>query len=436
MRIRKVSIREMYGYMSMDVEFNEEITLLIGINGSGKTTVLNVIDWLLKPNFGRLATSIYKRLSIEFTIYGKKCEIVSVKKDGVVTIAMMEGGFEHVPIKIDILGHVDNESDDATELYSGLSPEKHEVKLWETMNSLPSPTIISLDRNIAAEIDEVQYIESNRVIGRRKARVKSPIEYVQDVTSSKYADYRKKAIENDNELKAKLVMSALHSPVMQFKSGALKPMKQSEINRLEDKVTAYLTSAIKSEDVAKQVRSFFSTTRLLSERNISADQKSMLVEFLITQYAQIERFAAAFNEFETNNAASFKSLSDYISATNTFLKDSGKQIYFDESTGKLVFSFIKLDGSLGEKRSIANLSSGERQILILFTFLAFGRQSQEVFIVDEPELSLHTKWQHEFMSAFLALKPASTQLLLATHSPDIVGKFRNECVSLSGGKRQ
>jgi predicted ATP-binding protein involved in virulence len=56
----------MYGYMSMDVKFNDEITLLIGINGSGKTTVLNVIDWLLKPNLPKLATADYKKISIEF----------------------------------------------------------------------------------------------------------------------------------------------------------------------------------------------------------------------------------------------------------------------------------------------------------------------------------------------------------------------------------
>jgi predicted ATP-binding protein involved in virulence len=418
----------------MDVKFNDEITLLIGINGSGKTTVLNVIDWLLKPNLPKLATADYKKISIEFEHLEKLYQISSEKKENSVIISMSENDFLHDPIKFDLIGNLDKESDEALEFYSMLTPEKHELKLWEAMHAFPSPTIISLDRNIAAEADEIQYLEQNRT-ARRRTKARSPIEYVQEVTSKKYAEHRKNAIDNDNELKAKLVMSALHSPVMNLKkSGSIKPMSQSEINRLEDKVTTYLTSAIKSEDVAKQVKSFFSTTKLLSERPIGKVHKSMLVEFIITQYSQIERFAAAFNEFENNNSSSFKSLSDYISATNTFLKDSGKKIYFDESTGKLIFSFIQADGTVGEKRSIANLSSGERQILILFTFLAFSPQSQGVFIVDEPELSLHPKWQHEFMGAFLALKPESTQLLLATHSPDIVGKFRKDCVSLSGAK--
>jgi hypothetical protein len=35
----------------------------------------------------------------------------------------------------------------------------------------------------------------------------------------------------------------------------------------------------------------------------------------------------------------------------------------------------------------------------------------------------------------LAIKPEATQLLLATHSPDIVGKFKGSCVALRGSSR-
>jgi predicted ATP-dependent endonuclease of OLD family len=123
-----------------------------------------------------------------------------------------------------------------------------------------------------------------------------------------------------------------------------------------------------------------------------------------------------------------------LNALNRFFKDSNKELYFDPSTGRLVFSIV--DGQSQEKigRLITFLSSGERQILILFTFLAFSSNSQSVFIVDEPELSLHPKWQHEFMEAFLGLRPKGTQLVLATHSPDIVGKHKTACVTLRGAR--
>ena len=71
---------------------------------------------------------------------------------------------------------------------------------------------------------------------------------------------------------------------------------------------------------------------------------------------------------------------------------------------------------------------------MLFTFLAFASNPKSVFMVDEPELSLHPKWQSDFMDAFLKLRPEGTQLLLATHSPDIVGKYKKNCVALRGNR--
>ena len=188
--------------------------------------------------------------------------------------------------------------------------------------------------------------------------------------------------------------------------------------------------------MTKQVRSFFNSSRLLAKRQqLAAHQQNLLLDFVISQYRQIENLAKAFNDFETKNALAFKSLNDYLTAINRFFNDSNKELYFDESTGKLAFSFIESASKVRQKRAISHLSSGERQILILFTFLTFASKAQSVFIVDEPELSLHPKWQHEFMETFLKLRPENTQLLLATHSPDIVGKFKNACVTLRGARQ-
>src|SRR5664280_2268638 len=67
MLLKALSIRGLYGTLSLDVEFNEEITLLVGINGSGKTSVINVIEWLLKPDFQRLALAQYDSLTLNFS---------------------------------------------------------------------------------------------------------------------------------------------------------------------------------------------------------------------------------------------------------------------------------------------------------------------------------------------------------------------------------
>lgn len=436
MILHLLSIVRLHGALSLEVAFNDEITLLVGINGSGKTSVLNVIDWLLKPDLKKLALASFERLSLEFSEGGTAYEIVATRTESKVMLTIAGGKHAPKPISVNLIKHIDVDDEDAGDEYDGLGPEKHEIPMWELLKSFPRPTVISLDRTISAESDEVQYVETSRGYAHRRFRQRSPLGYVQEVTSEKYAEFRTRAITNDNELKAQIVMSALQDPELAFKGGSIKPMTKAEISKLEEKVTTYLSGTIKSDDVTKQVRSFFNSSRLLAKRQqLAANQQNLLLDFVISQYRQIENLAKAFNDFETKNGLAFKSLHDYLTAINRFFNDSNKELYFDESTGKLVFSFIESQSKARQKRAISHLSSGERQILILFTFLAFASKSQSVFIVDEPELSLHPKWQHEFMETFLKLRPENTQLLLATHSPDIVGKFKNACVTLRGAKQ-
>jgi len=79
--------------------------------------------------------------------------------------------------------------------------------------------------------------------------------------------------------------------------------------------------------------------------------------------------------------------------------------------------------------SIARLSSGEKQILILLIETLLQRQVPYIFLADEPELSLHISWQRNVISAIQKLNP-SAQVIVATHSPEIAGKFRGSLLDM------
>lgn len=51
MRIISFKGQEVFGYLDFDIKFNSDISFLIGSNGSGKTTVLQLIRALLTPSF-------------------------------------------------------------------------------------------------------------------------------------------------------------------------------------------------------------------------------------------------------------------------------------------------------------------------------------------------------------------------------------------------
>ena len=77
------------------------------------------------------------------------------------------------------------------------------------------------------------------------------------------------------------------------------------------------------------------------------------------------------------------------------------------------------------------LSSGEKQILILLTQALLRVDDPVVYIADEPELSLHVLWQEKLLDSLVTLG-GEIQVIVATHSPDIVGKFRDKIINLEG----
>ena len=87
--------------------------------------------------------------------------------------------------------------------------------------------------------------------------------------------------------------------------------------------------------------------------------------------------------------------------------------------------------SFGAEFDINSLSSGEKQLIIFFANLIFGVNDRKngIFIVDEPELSLHLTWQKLFIEQTLKINN-NIQLIFATHSPEIVGRHRDKMYKL------
>jgi ABC-type ATPase involved in cell division len=80
---------------------------------------------------------------------------------------------------------------------------------------------------------------------------------------------------------------------------------------------------------------------------------------------------------------------------------------------------------------LERLSSGEQHQLVLFFELLFELRSNALILIDEPELSLHVSWQKQFISDLKSIIKLSTfDVILATHSPQLVGNWQNLIVEL------
>ena len=64
MKLKTFKVVGVWGALTKEISFRDHTTFLIGINGSGKTTVLNLLDGLLKPNLKKLLFVDFKEVSL------------------------------------------------------------------------------------------------------------------------------------------------------------------------------------------------------------------------------------------------------------------------------------------------------------------------------------------------------------------------------------
>lgn len=74
---------------------------------------------------------------------------------------------------------------------------------------------------------------------------------------------------------------------------------------------------------------------------------------------------------------------------------------------------------IGETLLPYQLSSGEKQMLIILLTVLVEDDQPYVLFMDEPEVSLHIEWQKRLIDLCLELNP-NVQVILTTHSPAVV----------------
>ena len=78
--------------------------------------------------------------------------------------------------------------------------------------------------------------------------------------------------------------------------------------------------------------------------------------------------------------------------------------------------------------SLKRASSGEQCLLVMLLGIAGHITDGSIILIDEPEISLHPRWQEEFIimltKAFLTY--SGCQFIIATHSPQIISNLPNK----------
>ncbi len=427
MEIRRVEYKNIYGSLSDKLTFSQGENFLVGINGCGKSTVLNLIRWVLGPSLPDLCTNQHDLIkidvrhkkymySIQSRIEGNQHELKVVTKD-------KSRNFEPIVTQLSIQPrHIQGLSQKyIKDQYEHCTPEPHEIETWSfLLEELSTPVFIGLKRSVKNYLFEQNF---NRKIKYPRINEKTTPQLTAiTLMRDAFNTSRHKLVEINDELN-RSVLELSFSGVLSSKLGVTQPSLQRTAKKIEQLKNRFestinegpYSKALSAKGVRTAVVKYLENLSSL----LSGGKKEDDVWIMLNQH-NFERASKMFDLFEKHElkiSEAQQEITDFSRTVNKFIGDSGKSIHFNENTGAPYFKST----AFSERLRLSELSSGETQVIILLSYFAFIAMRGIPIIIDEPELSLHVQWQTYFVDAIKEVMPEKCQTIMATHSPEICG---------------
>ena len=80
MKIVCIDIKKLYGKYDYQIPFNEDLTILYGHNGCGKTTILNILSYIIRGEIRKLFIYDFKEIVVHYS-EDKGREFISISKE-------------------------------------------------------------------------------------------------------------------------------------------------------------------------------------------------------------------------------------------------------------------------------------------------------------------------------------------------------------------
>lgn len=445
MRLTQLKATKVHGFLKFDIDFKPKLTFLIGINGSGKTSAVKLILGLISPSFNYLNQIEFGTASLDcYSARKKKKYTITAKRTKTkITLAIFEDNNEKASDSFDIypIRFYDEEyqSEIAHERLSRLRDKFNELKVVQTIRNLTTPIFLGLDRRIyeGKIIDRPRWSRSRHLSRIRKPTLEPINNSLGDVIDLVHNFHRQAGAEQPK------ISEKFKNKIFKNSFNFVEESKVSEISRNINSVNALkkdLVEAIKKLDVGaldEDINIFFKKIgktltdmekydiKKKPEKHMEAFRDWFINSAQLKRIDDIMKFSQEYQKQVLLLREPVRRLEHIIS---DFFKESSKK-FIVEPAGEIIIQLAN-----GKKANVYQLSSGEKQIVIMIAHLIFyeDRQRPGVFIIDEPELSLHLAWQEIFVESIRLASP-KTQFILATHAPAIISKIEHEqyCQDLS-----
>ncbi|MDZ5515907.1 AAA family ATPase [Vibrio fluvialis] len=360
LKIKDISIFNLWGKEKIYLSLDKQVTFLTGINGSGKSSLLNIIydSLILDPKKLRMPSTSKNRF------WSSRCEFTN--------------GFSVDTLVLPYSKSNNIDMDELDELLKGnlsdIETIKKAQKIYYDAESEEQLTYISYDAQPKGEIWRKQHAFPNMEI--------------EDST-----------LVRDQEPLAFLYQ--------------------------EDRVPLHATNESESDKYAfyKTIYRSSIDDRFLHIRSVIQAKESIYFKKLADIFSKVSPDKFYINEIINSNEyleASQKTeeIEHVVSLLNTYFETSGKELVHDEDN-KYTLALQSDEDRTPISWNL--LSRGEKTLIYLFFAVYHYKEKNKVFLLDEPDVSLHVSWQERLVKDLVSIAPNS-QFIIATHSPSLVMK--------------
>jgi predicted ATPase len=418
-KLKDVTIEGFWGQHSITTDFNEDVNIFIGRNGTGKTTFINLLQALISVDLELLHTLQFERIIVNLK-NGKKTRKIEVEKiaDNL--------QYKEIRYKIGAKKHIlpiipPRELKYVSRRNGRFHPkfyrEIQEIK--SSISKLINVSYLSVNRDTTDEFKENKREEISNIIDARLEELISDLTTYQLQLETELSKLSKGFQEN-------VLRSMLFNEEFDYVK-VNEPVKL-DIRRIGIGLKqAYrglgILDSQTDEAIDRHIEAIKKAANSINQA-VKDDKKGVYPNDVtpLTLLRRTRRINELSSELENNKKRIFGRLDDFINLLNEFHDTKYFSLQDSKSGG---ISVIKDDTEI----PLTQLSSGEKQLIILLTEALLQKGEETLFIADEPELSLHIEWQRKVIPSIRKLNPNS-QVIVATHSPEIVGKFKESVINM------
>lgn len=412
-KIQEIIISGFWGKFTIKSSFYESVNIIIGKNGTGKTTFMNILYAVLCVDPDGLYENDFLEVKIKL-IDGKRAKTITATKG--------ENTTSPFPV---VTYYISN--------HKYLLPivVNDEFRVYPTIHRRKSVEESTKIRIVLSEFIKISSLSvyryrqdpdsNNREINKRSL---SPVdsrleELMQHLTQYQYT-LLEQARGISTALQKNVLISLLYNPDQKSKNNySVQDINEEQAK--QDLSIAYKQLGLNDKDISNKIQKHITAISIalkaLKNKDTATDLSPLLAKRNTDNITEMSL------EAKKGIDNIFAPIGGFLETVASFIPSSEK--CFEFIGGKLVAKAMPAKNSI----SLIKLSSGEKQLLILLIEALLQKCEPYIFLADEPELSLHISWQREIIPAITKLNP-NAQIIVATHSPEVASKFESQIIDM------